>query len=91
MASKLNTSMPNKRAVGPPPEPLRARRDGGSHEWAWRSPSTGERQRTDPSPLGRNAPGFILNCDPPMPIPTPLFSPGRGKAAGSKRVLKNGG
>lgn len=85
MASKLNVSTPRKRTVYPP-EPLRAR-----HDHQWHSRITNERQYLDPSPLGKNAPGFILNCDPPQPIPTPLFAPGRGKPAGSKRVLKNGG
>lgn len=84
MASKLNTSTPRKRTVFPP-EPLRE-----SHDALKKSRITLERQYNFPSPLGKNAPGFICDCNPPDPIPTPLFSPGRGKPAGSKRVLKNG-
>lgn len=68
-----------------PPEPLRERRDTLKL-----SRITTERQILDPSPLGRNAHGFILDCDPPMPIPEDLFRPGHGKPAGSKRILKNG-
>jgi hypothetical protein len=51
---------------------------------------TNERQYLHPSELGKNAPGFILDCSTPQPIPTPLFAPGRGKPAGSKRILRNG-
>ena len=49
MASKLNVSRPQKRAVSPP-GPLRARREGGNRETLWRSTITLERQITDPSP-----------------------------------------
>ena len=82
MASKLNTSLPRRRRVSPP-EPLSAQRDE-----VRRTRITNERQQTNPSPLGRFAPGFICECDPPMPIPGRLFAPGRGKPAGSTRKLR---
>lgn len=85
MASKLNTSLPVKRGVGPPPDRLREWHDEQRH-----SRITNERQFLKPSPLARHAQTFITNCDPPMPIPDPLFGPGRGKAAGSTRKLRRG-
>lgn len=84
MPSKLNTSLPSKRRVGPPPEPLRER-----HDHQWKSRITNERQYLTPSPLAKHAQNFRCDCDPPLPIPDPLFGPGRGKAAGSTRKLKN--
>lgn len=83
MASKLNTSLPPKRGMGPPPDRLREWHDEQRH-----SRITNERQFLQPSPMGKYAPGFIMRADPPDPIPTPLFAPGRGKPAGSRRVLK---
>lgn len=74
-----------KRGVGPPPDPLREWHDEQRH-----SRITNERQFRKPSVLGKNAPNFILDCDPPMEIDRDLFRPGHGKPAGSKRILKNG-
>jgi hypothetical protein len=79
----MNVSTPKKRALGPPPESLRER-----HEWAWKSPITLERQRKDPNPLAADCgQSFIMDADPPNAIPSPLWEPGRGKAAGSKRHI----
>lgn len=72
--------------MGPPPERLDAR-----HEEMDISRITNERQRLDPEAMGQYATSFIMDATNPMPIPTPLFAPGRGKPAGSKRVLKRGG
>lgn len=86
MASKLNTSIPKKRAMGPPPERLSER-----HDVQDITRITNERQRLDPSEMAeRCGQNFILDCTNPMPIPTPLFAPGRGKPAGSRRILKRG-
>ena len=82
MASKLNTSTPNKLRLYPP-EPRHAR-----HDEFRKTRNTSEVQRNDPSPMVKNFTNFRCDCDPPMTIPDPLFDSGRGKAAGSKRKLK---
>lgn len=88
MASKLDTSLPQTREVYPP-GPLRARREGGTHEISWRSGRTIERQITNPSPLAKNFTNFRMAADPEIiRRETPLFAPGRGKAAGSKRTMR---
>lgn len=72
-----------------PPGPLRARRDGGNHEHTIRSRITVERQRLDPSPVAKNFTNFRMTADPEIiRRETPLFAPGQGKPAGSKRILK---
>lgn len=63
MASKLYTSTRARRAVNPP-GPLRARPEGGSHETAWRSTITLERQRTDLNPPTTDFYNFRLDREP---------------------------
>lgn len=80
--TKLNTSTPNKRTLFPP-ELLRER-----HDTIRKTRNTGERQRLDPSPMAKNFTNFRLDCDPPVEMPKRLYDSGRGKPAGSKRILK---
>lgn len=79
--TKLNTSTPNKRTLYPP-ELLRER-----HDVIRKTRNTGERQRLDPSPMVKNFTNFRFTPDA-NPIPDPLFGPGRGKPAGSKRIVR---
>lgn len=82
MASKLNVSVPRKRTLYPP-EPLRASRDQQR-----RTRITNERQDNFPSPLAKNFTNYRMDADPEIIArETPLFAPGRGKPAGSKRTL----
>jgi hypothetical protein len=65
---------------------MREQRSGGRHETKWNSASTLERQDTGVSPLARyGAQDKIMDADPAMP--TKLWAPGRGKAAGTKRTI----
>lgn len=50
---------------------------------------TNERQDNDPSPMVKNFTNFRMEADPTIIArEDPLFAPGRGKAAGSKRAIK---
>jgi hypothetical protein len=67
-----------------PPGALNARRES-----AWRSRITLEAQNTAPSELGKNFMNFRMVADPAKAEQVkPLFAPGNGKPAGSKRVLR---
>lgn len=75
-------STPRKRNLYPP-DPLRERRD-----YRRLSHITTERQYLDPSPMVKNGTNFRMDADPGIIArESPLYAPGRGKAAGSKRVL----
>jgi hypothetical protein len=69
-----------------PPGAMKDSRGTGRHEYKWNSATTLERQNTEPNPLVENFNNFRFNAPQP-PIPRPLWAPGRGKAAGTKRVL----
>ena len=78
----LNVSVPKKRPQSPVEE-LRER-----HDVQKRSRNTVERQRFDPDRLARLAETtHVMDANPPHAIPKPLWAPGNGKAAGSKRCL----
>ena len=64
MASKLNVSTPRKRS-DQPPGPMRARREGGSHETKWNSTITLERQDLGVNPLAaKGAQDKIMDAQP---------------------------
>ena len=82
MPTKLNVSVPKMRTVSPPC-PLKERRDT-----FWRTPWKIETQVKDPSPLAKYFTNFRMPADPEIiQRESPLYAPGRGKPAGSKREL----
>lgn len=81
---KLNTSIPRKKTLYPP-ERLHER-----HEVLKRSGRvTLEAQRLDPSSMVENHVNFRMTADPEfIRRESPLFSPGRGKPAGGRRLMR---
>jgi hypothetical protein len=65
---------------------MREQRSGGRHETKWNSTTTLERQDTGVNRLAaEHRQDSIMQADPAMP--RPLWSPGNGKAPGSKRNI----